>query len=582
MNPAPDSPRDLGSLSWNPRFSILALVACIAIGVLRMVLTYPVLYQTIDEPVHIASVLRWMVTDQIRFDSDGTFFQENYAPLGSIATALLPYLRGLRPKQDFPTIAQEGNALLHTGNDFELNLALARAGTLPFFVAATVFVWLWARHIAGHVAAVAAALLFTTLPPVLAHGGLATTDMAGSSMLLAALYALVRWIERPTIATTAFLGTASGLAVLCKFSALLFLPACAVALGVVLLALTRPSFQAIRRQCRRRRGGVGVALLIAFLLVWAAYRFQVAAWTGPHRRPHKVLAFAEPFFEGHERLRNTTNAILELPILAVNFFRGVDSLYKRDARGALSFFLGHFNATGRWHFFPALIAVKTPIAFLLLFLAGLPFLLHKSFPEDRWPVLAPAACAVAILVVSFPSRMNIGLRHVLPIYGFLAIVAGAALGHLISGRRGKGLAVAGLGLLMWQLTASVAAHPDYLSSFNSFAGRHPERIAIDSDLDWGQDLWRLRDRLWEVGAKKVALGYWWGGADGQGLPPMESLVPYRPVDGWVAITEFTLRTLGEQYRRDVGARTGAFEWLEQYAYERVGTSIRLYYIPKKE
>jgi hypothetical protein len=582
MNLAPDSPPGCGSPSWKPRLSILALAACIAVGVLRIVLTYPTQYQTIDEPVHVAAGLHWLTADQTRFDSDGTFFQENYAPLGSIAAALLPRLRGLRPNGHFPDIAREGHAILRTGGDFELNLALARAGTLPFFVAAAVFVWLWARHIAGPVAAVAAALLFTTLPPVLAHGGLATTDMAGSSMLLAALYALVRWMEQPTFRSAALLGSAAGLAVLCKFSALLFLPACAAALGVVVVALMRPSAEVVRRHWRSRRRGVGVALIIAFLLVWAAYRFQVAPWTNAHRRPHKILAPAEPFFEGHDGLRGTANTLLELPIPAVNFFRGLDSLYKRNSRGVLSFFLGKFSMTGRWYFFPVLIAVKTPIPFLLLVVAGLTVLLGDRSSADGWRLLAPAACAAAIVAVSLPSRMNIGLRHVLPVYGFLAISAGAGLAHLASGRRGKWLAVTGLGLLMWQLTASLAARPDYLASFNAFAGRHPERIAIDSDLDWGQDLWRLRDRLWEVGARKVTLGYWWGGADGQGLPPTESLLPYRPVEGWVAITEFTFRTLGEKYRREIGAREGAFDWLEQYPYERVGASIRLYDIPRKQ
>lgn len=142
--------------------------------------------------------------------------------------------------------------------------------------------------------------------------------------------------------------------------------------------------------------------------------------------------------------------------------------------------------------------------------------------------------------------------------------------------------MAGAGLLAWQLAASLAAHPDYLASFNALAGRHPERVTVDSDLDWGQDLWRLRDRLREVGARKVTLGYWGSGADGQGLPPVESLLPYHRAEGWVAISEKTFRTVGERERRAIGAREGAFDWLEPYPYERVGASIRLYDIPPPE
>ena len=147
MTTAPDSPRGGGSPFRAPRFSVVALAVCVAVGVLRIVLTYLTLYQTIDEPIHVAAGLHWLTADQTRFDSDGTFFQENYAPLGSLAAAVLPFLRGLRPGRDVPDIAREGHAILRTGNDFELNLALARAGTLPFFAGATVLVWLWARHI---------------------------------------------------------------------------------------------------------------------------------------------------------------------------------------------------------------------------------------------------------------------------------------------------------------------------------------------------------------------------------------------------------------------------------------------------
>jgi hypothetical protein len=578
----PCSPRGGGSPSRAPRLSVLALAVCVALGVLRIVLTYSAVYQTIDEPIHVASGLRWLAADRALFDSDGTFFQENYAPLGSIAVAAMPYLRGLRPRRDLPDVAREGHAILRTGNDFELNLALARAGTLPFFAGATVLVWLWARHVSGPVAGVAAALLFTTLPPVLAHAGLATVDVAGSCMLLAALYAFVRWLEQPTLLAAGCLGVAAALAVLGKFSALLFLPACVAALGIVILALKRPSRDVVRREWRRRRGGVVVALFIAFLLVWALYRFQVATWTDAHRRPHGILAFAEPFFERHDRVRDAANALLELPIPAVNFFRGIDSLHKRTARGELSFFLDGFHTTGSWYFFPVLIAVKTPIAFLLLFASGLPVLFRDRPSGGGWRLLAPAACAAAIVAVSLPSRMNIGLRHVLPVYGFLAISAGSGWARLVRGRRGTRAAVIGSGLLTWQLAASLAAHPDYLASFNALAGRHPERITVDSDLDWGQDLWRLRDRLREVGARKVTLGYWGSGTDGQGLPPTESLLPYRRTEGWVAISEKTFRTVGEKDRRAIGAREGAFDWLGQYPYERLGASIRLYDVPRKE
>jgi hypothetical protein len=187
------------------------------------------------------------------------------------------------------------------------------------------------------------------------------------------------------------------------------------------------------------------------------------------------------------------------------------------------------------------------------------------------------------------AHLNLGVRHILPIYGPLSIVAGAGLQSLLQGGRERRLSfAAGIGLIAWQLGASAAAHPDYLPYFNELALGHPEHIVVDSDLDWGQDLWRLRDRLAQVGASRVTLGYFWGRSEGrfwertegQGLPPAEPLLPYKRTSGWVAITEWTLTTYGERCRRQAGASTGAFDWLNEYPFERIGKSIRLYHIPE--
>src|ERR1035437_5262146 len=86
----------------------------------------------------------------------------------------------------------------------------------------------WARHHFGNTAAVLATGLFTLLPPVLAHAGLATTDMALAACLGAAFFSLVLWAEAPTWKRSALLGLTGAAAVLSKFTALGYLPAAAV------------------------------------------------------------------------------------------------------------------------------------------------------------------------------------------------------------------------------------------------------------------------------------------------------------------------------------------------------------------
>jgi hypothetical protein len=117
------------------------------------------------------------------------------------------------------------------------------------------------------------------------------------------------------------------------------------------------------------------------------------------------------------------------------------------------------------------------------------------------------------------------------------------------------------------------AHPDYLAYFNGFASRHPEKVLCESDLDWGQDLYRLRDALRAHGVNQVAIRYF-GTAplDRAGLPPHRELSPSTPSSGWAAIS---LHALVME-----NAENGSFEWLKQYQpVERVGKSIYLYRLP---
>jgi hypothetical protein len=127
-----------------------------------------------------------------------------------------------------------------------------------------------------------------------------------------------------------------------------------------------------------------------------------------------------------------------------------------------------------------------------------------------------------------------------------------------------------VGLVAWQLAGVVRTWPDYLAYFNEFV-REPERVLVDSDLDWGQDLKRLARRLAELGVPNVSLAYLGTAAlDRESLPPFVRLEPDQHAVGWVAVSAL--------------ARVHApqrFAWLDAFTpRERVGRSIDLYYIPR--
>jgi len=182
------------------------LTILVLIALIRIVSTWRVYTATFDEPPHLAAGMEWL-------DRGGYTYEEKHTPLARVAIALGPYLDGLRSTGK-PGIWAEGNAILNQRGEPRRALTLARLGILPFFVFSVLLVFVWARSLANDETALLAVLAFTSVPPVLAHSGLATTDAATMATVCATIFALVRWLERPTPGRTAVLGVAAGLALL--------------------------------------------------------------------------------------------------------------------------------------------------------------------------------------------------------------------------------------------------------------------------------------------------------------------------------------------------------------------------------
>lgn len=555
---------------------ILGFLLLTAVGSFRIVLTYPVFFQTRDEPYHVAVGMAWW--------DHGGGPDFDHPPLARVAAAAGLYLKGFH-SMGFARRDGEGNAILRSQGSFPHNLALARAGILPFFVFASWLVWFWARRFFGEPAGLAAAFVFTSLPPVLGHSGLATTDMAVTAFLPASAYAFLSWVRRPTTRQSLLLGGALGLAVLSKFSTLLFFPACALALLGLLWWMEKPSPSLILREAKMRLRPFLVSAATAFLVIWAGYRFALTPLKTRGERPH--LSGKPPIarvLARHEPLRKVVYSLLEMPVPAGELYGVAQMVLWHNRKGHDSFFLGEFRRDGWWYFFPVVLAVKTPLAVFLLVIAGIVFLRKAPPGQARPEGWSALICAIAILIVVLPSRITIGLRHVLPVYPFLAVVAGYGLARLFVRGRSKRLeGFAAAALSLWLAASSILAHPDYLAYFNELAGAHPERIVVDSDLDWGQDLWRLSRTLNDLGVRDVSLAYFGGvRLDGQGLPRICLLEPYQPVTGWIAISEFSFTVEAQQIRKRMGADVSPYFWLENKPFVRVGKSIRLYFLPATE
>jgi Dolichyl-phosphate-mannose-protein mannosyltransferase len=563
----------------------LAVVLIIGLGVARIVSTYHEFTQTVDENSDIASGMQ-LLQDRVYF------MDVKHPPVGRIAVALGPYMEGLRLPKHGGDMFALGNVILNSNNKYWHNLALARFGTLPFFVLACVVVWAWSGHLFGNWAALFSLLLFTMIPAVLAHGSLATNDMAGAATLLLALYWFTLWMENPTWLTAARLGLGAGLAAASKFSALLFFPACATTLILLRVVAERDYLRKL--SFRRLASNLLLTLVIAYFTLWAGYLFTMTPLQAsrPHAAVDRVLG-------SHPVLHHAVLAILETPYPAGNVAAGLKALAGQNKAGQVSFFFGEWRRHGWWYFFPVIFLLKSPMPFLLLACVGSVFVMRSFAQEHDWRFVAPTLFALAILAVSMTSGINIGLRHILAIYPLLSIVAG----HAVVGSRNivqhplfaRGVVT---GACLWLVLSSFRAHPDYLAYFNFVASDRPERIEVDSDLDWGQDLARLSKWLHARGVNEVALSYF-GTADltHADLPNFHELVPYQKVDGWIAISA-RYRVIPSPFVvqaappgmplyysvpgnfNKVRPGTGPFAWLSAYQpVERIGHSIFVYHIP---
>ncbi|MCA1733281.1 MAG: hypothetical protein LC732_06725 [Acidobacteria bacterium] len=550
-NPDSQTARD----DVHPRHALVVIVLLALVAAAMVASTWSVFSQTLDEPAHIAAGMEWV--DEGSYSTD-----PQHPPLARLLFAIGPRLAGASFQEEGGGFVSQGNAVLYCCGDYVRILSLARAGNLPFLLLGIFVVALWSWRLFGPRGAVIGTLLYASLPPVLAHSGVATTDMAAASTIVAALLAFDLWMERRTPLRSVLLGAAGAAALLAKLSAVAFVPLGFAGLLIARALGKRDAFPATKPPSMRMLPSIAVIAAAGFLVIWAVFRFSVGPLFLPEKRDWYDRVFPEWALESVHAVGDS------VPIPAPELARGVLELLAHSEDGHFSYLRGEVGTEGWWEYFPIAIGLKTPIPFLLLSITGVILLLIGARSHPRR--LAPLLAAAAILGLAMTSSINIGIRHILPVYPLLALVAAHAALWLWSRHTAGRLAVALL--IAWQIFGVARAHPDHLPWFNFMAGDHPERWLLDSNLDWGQDLLRLEAVAKERGMEVLTLSYF-GTADlaKHDLPALQPLHDV-PTQGWVAVS--LMNRMGPGF----GRAEPAFAWLDAHPAERVGRSILLYHV----
>lgn len=552
-----------------PGIAVPVLASALAVAL--VIPTWSRLSYTNDEPAHVATGMEWLAHGRYTYE-------EQHPPLSRIAAAAGPYLLGVRPL-NHEAMWNEGRALMHDSPvPVERIVSSARAGMLPFLILAIFVVWhlgtvVWAPAVGG-----VAAFLLATTPVFLGHAGLATTDIAAAGTLLLAVWLLMRFLEAPRLGRACAAGAGMAVAVMAKLTALIYLGAASVTLLIALLLrgglVSRWRAAAPTARDVLRIGGT--LAVVALLVMWGTYRFSLRPLANPADAPFEGIDAA---LGESGTLHDVAYRVVTLPVPGSELLTGIRQVLAHSSGGRRSYFLGDVSDSGWLAFFPVALLVKTPVPLVLLIAAGYGFAVARR-REMTWQALALLVMPFAIVAAVIPARLHMGVRHVLGVYPFLALVAGLGAVRLAQSLRARHAgAVLVVLLCAWQLVTVGRAFPDYIAYFSEPFDDRPHDYLVFSDLAWGQDLYRLRDRLVDAGANSVAMASMNNLSRRRlrqhDLPEVTWLEPFTPVAGWVAVDWYALK-LGSL--SDLRVPQDAYAWLlEHEPVAEVGAATRLYH-----
>lgn len=484
----------------------------------------PQIGPTFDEPLYVRYGLeRWHTGSTYQLMRVGTMPLP--VDVAALPVAVWEHLRGERFDVDA---------------DLARILPVARLGTLAFWWVLLVYGWLIARRLGGAWAGRLAVAVLATEPNLLAHAGLATTDLALAAMTLVCCFHYrlgrdKRWLPRVGVPALCYAA-----AILAKASGMVFVPICMVAIEFECVwsesatTKSRPRFfESLRSVFARRK-------CLDFLVLFFIAQTLVFIYCGSDWRPHEKMAAA-------------AHALPESPwrppaIWAAEHFRvfnnagvALSRQMMHNAQGHSSFLLGDTAPRAFWYYFPAALSIKTTIPVLLL-LAGL-LVIHPRALWN-WPMLA-AAC---LLLFSLTCRVQIGIRFFLPLIALAGIGLSIAWSRAeiwsrvstppypprFGGSRGGSrrranlrltlLSVASLVFVFWLAIESAIAWPNALCFTNGIWGPRDQgyKLLSDSNYDWGQGIPELAE--WAQRHQTPEIAIWYFGADPAARrPPFHSV-----------------------------------------------------------
>jgi len=390
----------------------LALVTFAVVFAVLDVASYTKTSATWDEPIHIAAGYAALTQHDYRVDPEHPPFLRMWAALPLLAMDGIKLDTGAIDRAEpnvwaLTTLLNFCHRFLYVDNDGDRLLYSARFMIVLLGWTLGVLIFYWVDEWLGFWPAVVALALYTFEPNIEAHSSLVTTDFGAACFMFGAVYFLWRTCQRWSIANLVGLVVFFVLAIASKFSAMILGPIVALLLAI----------SALRFRLLNVRTAVGILVLLAcsaWIGIWAIYGFRHAPSSSSswlfHLQDSRLVQQRVPdlaqliaWVDDHHLLPN---------VFSQGFLIGQAKAQERSA-----FLAGSYSNTGWWYYFPVAFLIKTPLSAIILALGGAVLCVARwrSASQRTAFLLVPIA---VYLAAAMGSHINIGLRHILPIYPF--------------------------------------------------------------------------------------------------------------------------------------------------------------------
>jgi len=362
-----------------------------------------------------------------------------------------------------------------------------RASTELLAIALSLMIFLAAREWFGEIAGLVALTLLVFDPNILAHSALVTTDVGVSLFFLASIYAFYRYVTRPTALRLLLAGVAVGLLLATKHSGILIVPMLLLLLAyeIIVTPKTKRAHTALRLAA-----ALAVMAIISTLVLWSFYGFRYAARPAGLQLSTSLHDYAAPL--GHFE-SGAVLAVARLRLLPESYLMGLVDV-KRMAEFYPTFIFGKVYAHGQWWYFPAVFLIKTTLGLLALVALAVFAVLSGRLAKHRelTYILLPA---LVYLAIAMASGMNIGARHLLPMYVLLMIFAAA--GVVALARSSRSWTLVCTVLVAAHVISSLTVFPNQMAYANEAWGgpKNVHNLLSDANVDWAQQL--LQVKQWQ-------------------------------------------------------------------------------------